>query len=121
MVLQHCPNCQAIMVFDQFNTDIIHQCSVTSGITPSLAFQEKFLIGDWTDYTGSQVGLSTASLIGTPKPNALFGTRGEREGNHVPSGFTQRGANRDITRTRPYLHYINDLKPISKDIKKPGQ
>jgi len=94
-----CPRCQQHAVRMPYTGDYIHECFNSE----VLANEDVPVIGNWEDYTGSDVNVNNPLMQGTE--NKLQGTRAGLEG---AKDFTRtsRGANVNTHRTRKHLEFI---------------
>lgn len=99
MVNVICPRCQRILVSENHEVDIEHECN--SG---NLAVDEEDvdIIGNWSDYTGTGIEQNiNYKGIG----NRLWGTRAALQGEN-PKDVTKRGNSTATHRTRQHIEFI---------------
>ena len=98
-----CPRCNQRAVRDPYSGDFVHECFGTS----ALANEDVLVIGDWTDYTGSNLNVSPA-VLKAGQENTLQGTRADIEGAKNPGNRSSRGFPSNRFRTRQHLEYIHE-------------
>jgi len=113
MTLFICPRCQQRAVRASHSGDFIHTCFGAE----SLRNEDILIIGDWEDYTGSDVNVGPNALK-AGQENRLQGTRSEIEGAKEPGTRTSRGFPSNRFRTRQHLHYIEDSFFKKREIKR---
>ena len=100
MGVKICPRCQQRYIFNPQTEDFAHDCN--SG-NPTLDNEDVVVIGDWSDYTGSEVKNNTF-MQGSE--NTLFGTRAAIEGENNEDR-TRRGLRASTRRQRRHIEFIN--------------
>ena len=104
MSIVFCPRCHQRILIAKGVIDYIHECN--SG-TEVLDNEDIKLIGQWTDFTGSDFtnGAVTGFLRGID--NKLQGTRAQAEFNERTHDYTSRGKIKSTHRTRQHLEFID--------------
>ena len=110
--LSICPRCQQRFVRAMYSGDYEHKCFGDE----SLANESVLVIGNWQDYTGSDVNVQNALMQG--QDNSLFGTRAWIEGQRF-SPRDSRGFPVDLYRSRQHLESINESFFKKADMKQP--
>src|SRR3990167_11349151 len=113
--LDICPRCQQRFLRALYSGDFEHKCF---GDT-TLANESVFVIGNWTDYTGSDTNVQNPMLQG--QDNTLFGTRAWIEGQKFQNRDS-RGFPVDRFRSRQHIESIPESffkKADVKDTKDP--
>lgn len=95
-----CPRCQQRFIRSKWSGDFVHTCHGEE----VLRNEDVLIIGDWVDYTGSDVNVSQAHLQSLPNP--LQGTRAQLEGAKEQGARTTRGFPTSRYRTRQHLEYL---------------
>ncbi len=104
MPIATCPNCQVRIAFmDHAGGDFVHQCRSGNAV---LDEEDVLTIGDWTDYTGSDLNVERAKSSITAAENTLQGTRASIEGGRN-FDRTNEGRNSKLYRQRAHLEYID--------------
>ena|SRR3990167_474851 len=98
--IAYCPRCNQRIVRAQMSGDYVHQCSGQE----TLKNEDVLVIGNWEDYTGSDVNVNNVNRQG--QENKLAGTRAAIEGAKEPPDRTSRGFPTNRFRSRQHLHYI---------------
>lgn len=94
-----CPRCQNRFVRMPNTGDFEHTCHGQE----VLKNESVLKIGDWTDFTGSDLNVNNALMQGTE--NKLFGTRAQIEGAKEQTRDS-RGYPTDRFRSRQHIHSI---------------
>jgi len=104
MVVKICPRCQVRYIVNEDVEDFIHNCGDTS---PSevLKNEDVVVVGDWSDYTGSDIEVGAQSVMLQGIGNKIFVQRGWLEGEK-PADVTSRGNDTATHRTRRHLEFI---------------
>lgn len=97
-----CPRCQTRQLRSPFTGDFQHTCIGEE----ALRNEEVLVIGDWEDFTGSDLTVGVVTNFKGVE-NELFGTRADIEGQQFESR-TSRGFPRNRFRTRQHIHHIED-------------
>ena len=100
ITLAICPRCQQRFVRSRHSADYEHVCF---GDSPTLNNESVLVIGDWIDYTGSDMNVQNALMQGTD--NNLWGTRAWIEGQKFQTPDS-RGFPIDRFRSRQHIHSI---------------
>ena len=98
-----CPRCQQWAIRQPYTGDYQHDCFGNE----SLANESVIVIGNWTDYTGSDLNVQDALLKG--KENTLGGTRPAVEGQQFYPRDT-RGYPKNLYRERRHIEHINETE-----------
>lgn len=96
-----CPRCQTPAVRMRHSGDFQHTCQGNE----VLKNEDLLVIGDWEDYTGSDVNVSP-SVIQAGQENKLQSTRAGLEGQKETARRTSRGFPINRYRTRQHIEYI---------------
>lgn len=110
-----CPRCQQRFTRDRHTGDYEHICFGEEVLTN----ESVIVIGDWQDYTGSDLNVQNALKQG--QENTLFGTRAWIEGQKF-SPRDSRGYPANRFRSRQHIESIPDKffkKADIKDTKNP--
>ena len=99
MGIKICPRCRERIVFSNRCVDVVHECN--SG-NPTRDNEDVFVVGDWSDYTGSGK-VANPLLQGLGDKN--FGRTSWVEGERV-NKVTSRGKNARTHRSRQHLEYV---------------
>jgi len=94
-----CPRCNRRFIVEEGTTDFVHDCD--SGV-PAIDNEDVFVIGNWTDYTGSGF-VNNPMMQGAE--NKLWGTRAQIEGEDLDP-ITARGKRATTHRVRRHEHFI---------------
>ena len=96
-----CKRCQTPFVRQQGSGDYEHTCSAESEV---LQNEDVLVIGQWTDYTGSDLNVQRRNLSSVA--NTMQGTRGGIEGGKNENR-TSRGYPTSRYRSRQHLEFID--------------
>lgn len=96
-----CPRCQQRAIRAPHTGDYEHTCFGQE----VLANESVLVLGNWQDYTGSDVNVQNALMQG--QENNLAGTRGQIEGQKFQSRDS-RGYPTDRFRSRQHIEHIED-------------
>ena|SRR3990167_1444317 len=111
--LDICPRCQQRFLRALYSGDFEHKCF---GDT-TLANESVFVIGNWTDYTGSDTNVQNPMLQG--QDNTLFGTRAWIEGQKF-NNRDSRGYPTDRFRSRQHFEMISEKNFKKKEMHSPS-
>lgn len=111
-----CPRCQTQINRALYSGDFVHQCVGAE----SLKNEDKLVLGDWTDYTGSDENVHP-NVLNAIQPNKLQGTRAGIEGKKDSGRRTSRGFPTSRYRTRQHLQYLDPEFFKSQTEKKPEE
>ena len=113
MTLLRCPRCQVQVSVANNSGDFEHECN--SGIAV-LDQEDVPIIGQWSDYTGSDVSVRTsaADVLYAGAANKLLGTEAWVRDNAKTYPHTPRGANAITTRKRQHVEHIPDVNHVSQ-------
>ena len=102
-----CPRCQKNYVLPDEVDDFICNCADFND-SPVTAQEDIKVIGDWTDYTGSNADttLNKTASQEAGLANTLWGTRASARGEKNQDR-TARGRKKGTYRTRDHLEYID--------------
>ena len=100
-MIEYCPRCNRPFSRAKHSGDFVHVCN--SGDS-ALDQEDKLVIGDWEDYTGSGTR-PAAQVTRQGISNTQQGERSGNEGNRV-SEYGDRGRNEQLYRTRQHEEYV---------------
>ena len=97
-----CPRCQTQATRMQHSGDFVHNCQGTE----SLRNEDILIIGDWEDFTGSDLNVHP-EVLRASRENTLQGTRAGLEGDKNAPQRTSRGFPTSRYRTRQHREYFD--------------
>jgi len=104
-MIRRCNNCNERYAYDRFNTDFVHRC-----VNASLAVIQEDIkkIGDWDDYTGSDVNVPESITQIGGAANKFWGKDAELDGANLET-LSPRGVSLQIYRQRQRLEYNENI------------
>lgn len=115
-----CPRCQQVCTRMPHSGDFEHKCHGSE----VLANEDVLVIGNWTDYTGSDSNVNPGIMQVAGTDNKLQGTRAGLEGNRDYTR-TSRGFRAGVYRTRQHIEHLGpetfsnegipDIQPETSD------